>query len=351
MEVAPSDGSAAAGLPSFPPSAATFQAQAQGPSPGHSQSARGHNLHARAPSPAAGMAWIPLKSAVASDDSGAPSPADDLQAGSLMSTLAFGSPLATAADSAPAPAYSPDNFLAPNASSDVAEQYTAVAPSSELSPQQDSYQQPIPSWLTTSLQYNLMDGKYVARQVINVSKTVPVTDIGQYAIEFIAQNAGSSLTTSFFFTLNVVDYYQLSVSMSLGSVSPSALTATELGIFKISIGSLFSLNTGQIELPQSFSGRRFLLQSGNVLRFKVTQLNGQSTATALAQSMVFATSDGTLSQLLQNSGKLVLCFIFKVTERGSQSIKLQPLDILQQISGQYYELHLHQELTSQTASH
>ncbi|KAK9863437.1 hypothetical protein WJX84_004314 [Apatococcus fuscideae] len=140
-------------------------------------------------------------------------------------------------------------------------------------------------------------------QYISISSATPVSAIGEYVIKVVAQNPGSNLTSSVLFNLNVVDYYQLTLSLALAGISPSGLTISQQHRFQAGISTAFGLDTAQIFLPNSSGPRRTLLQASTyVLRFSITGLNGKATAEALAQSLEVSVSNGQLNRQLAASG-------------------------------------------------
>ncbi len=166
---------------------------------------------------------------------------------------------------------------------------------------------PLPFWLTAQLQLKLSDSdpnQLLAWQYINISRATPVSAIGRYIVEVIAQNPGSDLTSTVLFNLNIVDYYQLAVSLALAGIPASGLSATQQDSFQAGVSSAFGLSASQISFLATPSNRRSLLQASTyVLKFSITGLNGKATAEALAQSLEQSVSSGQLNQQLTASGE------------------------------------------------
>ena len=82
---------------------------------------------------------------------------------------------------------------------------------------------PLPSWLTTSFKlvqterlfgsFTQLHGRLSPQRQITISKDTPVLAIGQYVVQVASRTPGSDAATVVRFTLNVVDYYQLTVTL------------------------------------------------------------------------------------------------------------------------------------------
>ena len=169
---------------------------------------------------------------------------------------------------------------------------------------------PVPTWLSTQFEFkSLAPGsqQLTTWQYIRLSHTVPVTAVGQYVIGVLARNTGSNLTSAVLFNLDVVDFYQVRVSLALGGIPPTGLSPFQQAAFQTGISAAFNLSTSQVSLDTPSGQRRMLLQSsGYVLSFSITGLNGRRKALALAKSVEQSVKNGQLSRSLRSSGQAIL---------------------------------------------
>ncbi|KAK9804164.1 hypothetical protein WJX73_007418 [Symbiochloris irregularis] len=79
---------------------------------------------------------------------------------------------------------------------------------------------------------NNWNGWYSIINIVNISKEIPVSAIGQYTVRLTATNPGSTAASYVDFGMSIVDYYQCTISLRLSDIATSKLTAGQQAIFQ-----------------------------------------------------------------------------------------------------------------------